>query len=215
MFSQPVRSVAPAALARVQHDKPAMRRMFLSTTSLLAAVTLPVCVLLAVVADPLIRFVYGDIWQPAAAVLPWLALLGALRIMFELCYDYFVVLANTRVVFSVQVVWLVALLPALWIGAHQWGVGGAGAAQLAVGLVIVLPIYLYELRRVGISPGAFLSRLGLPILGAVVVTGVAAVINGLTSIDLLILTVTGIAGAAVIAFLVYNLRATVRSLRAT
>ncbi len=100
MFSQPMRSVAPAAFARLQDDPPAMRRTFLSTIGLLAGATLPVCLLLSGAAQPLVRFVYGASWAPASAVLFWLALLGGFRILFELVYDYFVVLGRSRVVFT-------------------------------------------------------------------------------------------------------------------
>jgi O-antigen/teichoic acid export membrane protein len=214
VFSLPVRSVAPALLARLQGDPPAMRETFRSTTGLLAAVTLPVCVLLAAVAGPLIHFVYGSVWQPAAAVLPWLGLLAALRILFELVYDYFVVLGGTRVVFTVQVVWLVALVPALYAGAHLAGPAGAGAAQLAVALLVVAPVYLYELRRTGITFGSLGARLVLPVVAALGVAAVAALAGRALSVDLLVLTVAGLVSLGAVAVLVYRMRGTFRTLRA-
>ena len=60
------------------------------------------------------------------------ALLAGLRILFELFYDYFVVLGSTRVVFTVQVIWFVALVPALYAGAQLWGMAGAAAAHVVV-----------------------------------------------------------------------------------
>jgi len=214
VFSQPVRAVAPAALARLQHDPPRMRRTFLSTAGLLASVTLPVCVLLAASADPLIHFVYGDAWQSAASVLPWLGLLAMLRIVFELVYDYFVVLANTRVVFTVQVVWLLALIPAVVAGAHFGGPAGAAAAQFAVALAVVLPIYLRELHRVEVPVGAFTGRMVLPVAGAIAVAGVAYAAASSISTDLPALAIGGAAALAAMAVLVYRLRSTLAGLRA-
>ncbi len=214
VFSQPVRAVAPAALARLQHDPAAMRRTFLSTAGLLASVTLPVCVLLVTAADPLIRFVYGSAWQAAATVLPWLGLLAMLRIVFELVYDYFVVLASTRVVFTVQVVWLTALVPAVLAGAHLGGPAGAAAAQFAVALAVVFPIYLRELRRVGVPAREFGKRLVLPIAGAALVGAVAWAAGSAIRNDLLALLVAGTASVAVLGALVYRLRSTLRDLRA-
>ncbi|WP_305784100.1 lipopolysaccharide biosynthesis protein [Symbioplanes lichenis] len=213
MFSQPVRAVAPAALARLQHDPASMRATFLSTAGLLTSLTMPVCVLLAVAADPLIRLVYGSTWGPAADVLPWLALLGALRIVFELIYDYFVVLADTRVVFTVQVIWLVSLVPAVWLGARSGGSPGAAAAQFAVGLAVVLPLYLYELRRAGIAPRAFLGRLAGPTLGSLVAAGLAWSVGRAVPTDLGSLAAMGVVGAAVLALLLHRSRAALRSLR--
>ena len=214
VFSAPVRAVAPAALARLQHDPAAMRRTFLSTAALLASVTLPVCVLLAAAADPLIHFVYGTAWQAAAAVLPWLGLLAMLRIIFELVYDYFVVLASTRVVFTVQVIWLAVLVPAVFAGAHLAGPAGAAAGQFAVALAVVLPIYLRELHRVGVPAGAFGRRLMLPAAGALVVGAIAWAAGAAITTDLLALLVAGTASAAVMGLLVFRLRSTLRDLRA-
>src|SRR2546430_17622254 len=46
MFSLPVRNVAPAAFARLQHDREAMRAAFLSAAALLCAVALPICLVI-------------------------------------------------------------------------------------------------------------------------------------------------------------------------
>ncbi|MEV4342925.1 lipopolysaccharide biosynthesis protein [Actinoplanes sp. NPDC049596] len=213
VFSLPVRSVAPALLARLQSDPPAMRRTFLSTGGLLGAITLPACVALAVAAEPLVTLVYGDVWRPAAMVLTWLGLLAGLRILFELVYDYFVVLANTRVVFTVQVVWFVALVPALWLGADAGGAAGAGAAALAVAALVVAPIYLYELRRTGVSGSALGSRLAPAAAGGLAVAAVGVPATLLLGAGLVALTATGVAAVAVLGLLVRRLRGTLRSLR--
>lgn len=212
-FSQPVRSVAPAALARVQSDPPAMRSMFLTAIGFLGAVTLPACVLLAAVSRPVVEVVYGTAWSPAAPVLVWLALLAVLKILFELCYDYFVVLASTRVVFVVQVIWLVALVPAVWVGAGSWGLAGAAAAQVAVAAVIVAPIYLYELNRASLAPVEVLRRLLLPALAALAVFGVAFLADSVLRPDLVVLLVGGVVALAAIGLLGYRLRGDFRALR--
>jgi PST family polysaccharide transporter len=213
IFSLPVRAVAPALLARLQGDRQAMRATFLSAAGLLAAVTLPACVLLAAASAPLVRFLYGQVWAPAAPVLVWLALLGALRILFELVYDYFVVLANTRVVFTVQVIWLLALIPALYLGVRAWGPAGAGAAQFAVGLLVVLPMYLYELSRAGIAPATLGSRVALPLAGAAAVAVAGVFATRTIPGDLAVLVVAGLAGLAAMALMVYRMRGVVATLR--
>jgi PST family polysaccharide transporter len=213
IFSFPVRSVAPAALARLQGDRTKMNQTFLTTAGLLAAVTLPVCVLLAATSFPGVRFIYGLEWEKAAAVLPWLALLGALKILYELIYDYFVVLASTRVVFTVQVIWLVALIPALYAGSTLWGLQGAGVAQFAVALVVVLPIYLWELNKAGIAPGALGSAMLMPVAISVAVAGMSLLAGYLIDIDFLVLAVAGLAGLGAIGALIYRMRGAMRALR--
>ncbi len=171
MFSQPVRNVAPALFSRLQHDPPAMRTGFASATALLGVVTLPICLLISGSAVPLVSFVYGPKWVPAAQALFWLALLAALRIFFELSYDYFVVLARSRVVFTVQLAWLLALIPLLIGGAKLYGIGGVALAGVLAAAFLVLPWYLVELGKVGIKARSLAGRLWLSL---VVAAGVGA-----------------------------------------
>lgn len=213
MFSQPVRSVAPAAFARLQHDPPAMRRTFLSTAGLLAGVTLPVCLLLSGAAKPLIQFVYGTQWAPAATALFWLGILGGFRILFELVYDFFVVLARSRVVFTVQLVWLTALVPGLVVGARANGVSGVGAAQVLIAALVVLPIYLWELRGAGIALGLLAVRVGLPVVTSLAV-GLAAIgLHAVISMNLLALVLAGSLALAAVGLLVYRMRGALHGLR--
>ena len=213
MFSLPVRNVAPAAFARLQHDQEAMRTAFLSSSALLCAVALPVCLVIGGSATPLIRFAYGARWLPASRVLPWLSLLAALTIFFQLAYDYFVVLARARVVFTVQLGWLVVLIPALIAGARLGGIVGVGVAGAAVAGGVILPWYLHELRRAGIRRRVLGSRLRLPLAGAAAAGLAAAGATRVLPNDLAALAVSGVTGLAVVGLLVFRMRASLTRLR--
>lgn len=213
MFSQPVRAVAPAAFARLQHDRAAMAKGFLSVAGLLCAVALPVCALLSGSAVPLIGFVYGPHWLPAAQALVWLGLLAGLRIFFELVYDFFVVLARSRVVLTVQVVWLIALIPALIVGARGDGIFGAALAGVTVAAGVVLPWYLVELRSVGIRPLALGSRLWLPLLGAVLAGLAAMGARRFCPTDLTACLAAGFATILIIGLLAYRMRSVLAQIR--
>jgi O-antigen/teichoic acid export membrane protein len=213
MFSMPVRNVAPAAFARLQHDHEAMRTAFLSAAALLCAVALPVCLVIGGSATPLIRFAYGARWLPASRVLLWLSLLAALTIFFQLAYDYFVVLARSRVVFTVQFGWLLALVPALIAGARFAGIVGVGVAEVAVAGGVILPWYLHELRGAGIRRRVLGSRLRLPLAGAAAAGLVAACVARVLASDLAALAVSGVAALAVVGLLVFRMRAALIRLR--
>jgi O-antigen/teichoic acid export membrane protein len=213
MFSLPVRGVAPAAFARLQDDPPAMRSGFLSAAGLLAAVTLPVCLTITGSASPLIAFVYGGRWIPAAQALVWLAGLAAAQIFFELTYDYFVVLAMSRVVLTLQVVWLIVLIPMLIVGARLHGIAGLSMAEFAVAAGLVLPWYLLELRKVGIRTNVLAARLWLPLTGGGL-AGVAAFLAARTAPnDVVALACSCTAGLLIIGFLMYRMRAVLAMLR--
>ena len=213
MFSLPVRNVAPAAFARLQYDPEAMRTAFLSAAALLCAVALPVCLVIGGSATPLVMFAYGARWLPASGVLLWLSLLAALTIFFQLAFDYFVVLARTRVVFTVQLGWLLVLLPVLIAGARLAGIVGVGVAGAAVAGGVILPWYLHELRGAGIRRRMLAARLRLPLAGAAAAGLAAAVAARVLPSDLAALAVSGVAGLAVVGLLVFRMRAALIRLR--
>ncbi len=195
VFSQPVRQVAPATFARLQGDPSAQRKAFVLSTGLLTAVTVPVCLVLSGAADPLVHVLYGSQWSPAAEALLWLGVLAGLRILFELAYDYLVVLGSTRMVLAVQLIWLVALVPGVYVGARLAGLAGAAAGQVVIALIVVLPIYVVWLRREGIAARKLGARVAGPLAWGVGVGMLAFLAQELTSLDLVAL---GIAGAAVL-----------------
>lgn len=213
MFSQPLRAVAPAAFARLQDDREALTGSMRWVVGVLAAVTFPVCFLLAGAADPIIRLVYGAQWAPAASALAWLGVFAALRIVFELVYDYLVVLGRTRGIFGIQVVWLVALLPALVLGATGWGIAGVAAAQVVVAMVVVLPLYLAQLSRTGLPAGGVLGRLLVPAVGGGVVWVVASLVSRTAESDLAACVASGTLAVVVAALLVLRDRTVVARLR--
>ncbi len=213
MFSLPTRSVAPAAFSRLQHDPPAMRNSFLSTARLLSAVAMPTCLLISGAAVPLVGFVYGTRWVPAAAAVVGLGILSALRVGFELMYDFFVVLAKSRVVLIIQVVWLMSLVPCLIFGAIADGIAGAAMAEAAVAAFVVLPCYLSSLTRVGIKTIDLAKRLWLPIAVAVAVAAVAAVAARVIKTDLAALAIAGIAALAGFGLLAGRMRPALADLR--
>jgi O-antigen/teichoic acid export membrane protein len=214
MFSQPVRMVAPPTFARLRDSDPAaMPGGFLTAAGVLATVSLPVCLLLSGAAWPAIGFVYGPEWLPAAKPLVWLSVLAALQILFELSYDYFVVLGKSRVVFTMQLVWLVVLIPALVAGALLDGTWGLALAEAAVAAVLTLPWYLRELQQVGVRARALAGRLWLPLAGAALAGLVAAAAARLAPSDFTALLAGGVATLGIIGALGYHVRADLARLR--
>ena len=140
-------------------------------------------------------------------------MLAALRILFELSYDYFVVLARSRVVFTVQLAWLLALIPALIVGARMDGVRGAAIAGFAVAAGVVLPWYLIELHKVGIRVRALGAQVWLPILGGAGVGLFAVGVTGLLTSNLMVLLVSGVVALGTIGLLIFHLLPDVAVLR--
>lgn len=213
MFSQPLRSVAPAIFARLQTEPERMRAAFLVFLRVLAAVALPVCFFLAGSAEPVIRFVYGSAWLAAAPALSWLAILAAFRIIFELVYDYIVVLNRSGSLLTVQIIWLIALVPALLIGSWWGAIGGIALAQVVVAAIVVLPVYLWRLAACGIRPSAFASRLWLPGVVGLAVLGLGTAVGAVVSDSFLAALLSGVGAICAIALLLYRDRRAIVALR--
>jgi PST family polysaccharide transporter len=197
ILAQPLRRVAPAAFSALQRDSAELNSAMLSVIGVLAAATLPAVAFLAGSAIPLVGFIYGQVWLPAAAALPWLLVSAICRVFCDLAYDYLVVRGKSGTVFWVQTVSLVVLVPMLIAGAAWNGVPGLAAAQAAVALVVVLPLYGWQLSRSGVSLTGAVSILWLPLLVSLAVGAGSFGLTSLISFDLWALSLGGLlAGGA-------------------
>jgi O-antigen/teichoic acid export membrane protein len=213
MSSPAVRNVAPAVFSRLQHDQPALRSTFLSAARILAAVTLPICLLIGGSATPLVGFVYGPRWLPAAQPLMWLALVGGVRILLGLAYDYLAVLARTHVLLIIQIIWLVALIPCLIAGTRAGGIYGTGLAEAAVVLLVVVPCYLVALRKADIALMALGKSLLLPLAAAAGAGLAAKGADAIVSSNFIALAVSGTITTVLIGLIAYRMRSTLALLR--
>ena len=206
MFSFAVRRVSLAGFARIADDRARLRAAYLRSLALLLAVSLPVCVLLATLSLPTIRFVYGDKWAEASVPLHWLALLGVVRVATELTYDLILAIGRPRAVFRLQLLWVIALIPALALGARIGGIGEVAAGHLLVGLLIVLPAFGYELRHVEIRMGDIARALARPAVAALIAVVTSIIVMTLVDTSFLQLIAAGAAGLIAYAVVVAPMR---------
>ena len=163
VLSQPVRDAAPVAFARFRRGPQIVGSAFMSSANLLAALTLPVCVLISSLAAPLIQLIYGPAWAPAAPVLVWLAPLATIRVFYALANDYFAVLASSQRGLIFQLMWLATLVPALAAGAFERGLLAVAVVNVAVALLFLVPWFLTELRPLAIWPRIPGAGLAVPL----------------------------------------------------
>lgn len=166
VLGQAVRSVALPAFSRTTDlDQSVVFRRSLSLTWTIAA---PCGVALAVLAEPVIRTLYGDRWDQAWPVLAALGIFGSVRVAFDLFAAFLLAHGSSRTVFLVQLAWLVTLIPALFVGVRLGGLLGAALAQVVVVTAVSVPMYLRGLRQVGIQTRGLASALVRPSAAALV-----------------------------------------------
>ena len=140
---------------------------FTRALSLLMALAVPACVLLATLADPLIQAIYGHRWTPAAHTLSLLAIFGLMRVAYSLMYDCMAAARRQNALLGVQALWLTALIPVLLVGARLRGITGVAGGHLVVATVLVGPAFVWALSRTGLSVQAMLRAVWRPAAGVV------------------------------------------------
>ena len=214
VFSVAARRVSLAGFSRLAEDPERFAGAVTKALVLLMAATVPVCVLLGVMAAPLIEFVYGPKWAPAAAALRWLAVLGAARVAAELGYDALVAAGRPRATLWLQGLWTAALVPALTLGARAGGIHGVAAGHAVVAGVLIVPAFALAVRRAGVGLGRMGAALARPVAGGVLVALAASAAMRLPGGPLVELAVAGTLGLGAYAAVVAPLRHLLRRERA-
>lgn len=167
-----IRTVAIPVFGRL-HAQGALETATARLVRATAWIAFPISAVIAALGADLMVAFYGARWEPAAAALLGLCVLGAARILSALFADLCVGAGKTVGLFWVQVVWLAALIPATIAGVGLWGIAGAGYAHATVAWLVVVPAYLFAIRRaIGARPFQQLWAF-LPVLGAGIVAGFA------------------------------------------
>lgn len=208
ILSFSIRRVSIAGFGHIADEPERVRTVFARSLTSLISLVIPVCLVLSILAEPLVRFVYGERWVGAIPPLRYLAVLGGARVAFDLCYDVLVACGRSHATFAIQGLWVGLLLPALTVGARADGIRGVAVAHVVVALLAVGPAFLVALRGLGIRTAdlarPLLRPAGAGVVAALVVLGARRVAGG----DLATLAAGGLATAIVYAPLALPLRAT-------
>lgn len=183
-------------------DMNAAMQHALRTVALIAC---PLAAYTSFFSQPLIATIYGSQWVAAAPVLSVLSFYGVISVIGLLFANIIIATGRTGVLFAVQAIALLALVPALQWGISWRGLVGIGLAHIVVITLVTLPAYLHALRKsTGAQLGSLLLVMLRPAAAAVAAALIALVATmGLQS-DLLTVLVGGAVGAATYAAL--NLR---------
>lgn len=198
MMKEGIRRVSIVSFAELHDDGDELRRRFLRAFGLLVSVALPMAVALSLLAGPLIHVVYGAQWLPSADALTFLAFLGLARITNGFYFDLLVGMSKSKVTLALQLVWLAVLAPALWLATSLVGTIVAPAvAHVLVAFLIVVPLFVRAVHRVGIPVTDLVGTLPRPLVGVAAMAGVMVLARVTLPNDLAVLVLGGGVGAAV------------------
>jgi O-antigen/teichoic acid export membrane protein len=143
-------------------------------TTLLVTGLIPIAVLVIALAEPMISFLYGERWLPAAPVLRFMMIFMVVRMLTAMGMDVLMGAGATRWTLLINIGWAAAVVPALWMGTTLGGGRGAAIAHAMVGVLVAVPLAVLALRRVGvhltpIGPALVRPALAGALAGAVAV----------------------------------------------
>jgi PST family polysaccharide transporter len=143
VFTSVIRTVAVPAFGRLQlQDRlPEVVPRTIAATVLISA---PVCAILAALGGPILNLLFGSEWTAAAAAMAGLAVFSIGRVVTELLADLLVAVGATAILFCIQALWFLALLPTTLVGVHYMGIAGAAVAHAAVIGIVVIPLYAWS-----------------------------------------------------------------------
>ncbi|MFU8875992.1 oligosaccharide flippase family protein [Micromonospora sp. SL4-19] len=196
IVSDTARRVSYAGFSRLADSPEAFAAGFHRALAMVLAAAVPFCVLLGVLADPVIRLVYGDQWAGAAVPLQLLAALGLIRVAVDLAYDCLATRVR-KTLMVMQAWWLFSLTPILLLFGHWLGIAGVAAGQVVVAGLLVTPVFVVVLARLGIRPALILRACVRPALGGAAMGVLAWGMGRLLGGGFLALTVIGLASLAV------------------
>lgn len=214
LLAEPVLRAAPGSFARLRTSPQLQGSAYLSSTALIASLTVPAGFLLSAVAGPLVHLAYGPEWAPAAQALEWLAPLVALRLLCQLTSDYLTEFKSAVSALVFQLVWLAAMIPSVLIWTWADGIAGAAIAQVVIAGARLLPWYLVETRWLTRGRGQ-VTRIVIPLAAGLTVGFVVIWLRRVVPDDGADLGLGAVAGLTVIGLLVYRMRSVLTAVRRT
>lgn len=204
IITDAVRRVSIAGFARLEGDAGSVERNFSRGLTALLGAALPLLVAMALLATPLIGFVYGDQWLPAADVLEVLVVLSGARMVIGFIFDLLVGVGRTRTTLVLQTIWLIALVPALEVGVRADGLEGVALAHAIVAIVLAVPLFGIAAYRAGANVGDAARRLIRPLVAAVIAAAVGFAIRD--HLGGRFLTLAGAGSLIIVVYLAFVLR---------
>jgi lipopolysaccharide exporter len=139
--------VSITSYSRLKHDRARLMDAMADGVRVVTLVAAPLCMLVLVLARPVILTLYGGRWTGAVPVLRILCVYGLIAVLGMLFASMLTALGKPKSVLVIQLVWLFGLFPAMAIGVHEGGIVGAAVAHIVIICPIVLPCYFVAIKR--------------------------------------------------------------------
>jgi lipopolysaccharide exporter len=185
------------ALASIQSDHAAVKRVYLKSVGLVAIPATGAFVGLMAVSEPFIRTAFGDVWIPAIIPLQILAISTYIKVVFDSSTTLLNALGIPRISFTISasraVVLAVAIVPAIM----AWGTAGVAWAVLMSSMIGMIVSVIQTKRKLNIGVTDFIRALWGPVAASVFMILVLILFTNQTTMSMPLLLVIRIVLGAV------------------
>ncbi|MGB0076693.1 MAG: lipopolysaccharide biosynthesis protein [Candidatus Sulfotelmatobacter sp.] len=161
-----VTTVIPTYLAAVQNDPAELRRYLRGLTEIIALAAFPACIGLGLVAREFVPLIFGHKWDGMIAPLQVLSFYAAFRSIVALLPKVLTAVGNIRYVMWNDLVALIILPIAFYIGSSR-GIAGIAWGWVAAYPVVILPLYWKTFRTIEMKTGDYLRALRPALSGTI------------------------------------------------
>ncbi len=189
------------AYSKVQSQPDALRKGFLTTVRIVEIVSVPLSLGLAIAADPLVRTIFGEQWLSAIPIVRILALFVLVRSIGFNAGDIYKAIGRPDILVKVEVLNMLALVPALWFGA-RYGLIGIAWGHLSASLVRMIADIIVVTKFVDIRVKDILAQLVPSFLAGATLTVLAILALMITEGFSPLMRLTLVAIAGIIGYLV-------------
>jgi O-antigen/teichoic acid export membrane protein len=168
-IAAPLQQVFFPAFSRMGDDRPRMSDVWLRATRLVALISVPSLVGLAVVAPDFVHVVLGPRWSKATPVIQILAAVGIVQSLQTLTGEVLLALNRSGLLLRFTILWFAAMLGAVVIGLH-WGILGVATSYM-IATLLIEPVRTYLTTS---ALGIPITKVGQALSGVVQAAGLMA-----------------------------------------
>jgi len=166
LFVQNLTNVLFPALTKLQDDPVRQGRAYLRATSLLALVAVPLCLVQAPIADPLIKLIFPAKWYPAIGVVQLLSFGMVGRLMTAPSRGMLMAQGRFNVLMWMAALNAISFLGCVILGAALGGLIGV-ALMASIAMFLYGPVQIYVAARPsGATVRDVLRTYALPLMGS-------------------------------------------------
>lgn len=168
-----VTRVGLPVMAKAQHDKAFLKKVYLKTLRMTASINAPIYLALAMFAPEVVTLVFGNQWIDTVPLLRVLALWALFRSFGNPVGSLLFATGHADWAFKWNVVLFFFIIPMLLFGS-QWGGMGLAITQLMVTLILFIPGWYFLVRPLcGAGLKEYTINLIIPIMTSVMAASVA------------------------------------------